>query len=78
MVNIHGPRLFGMAVVDWIMTIIGAIIIMKWKKKSGVKAFGGVMIGLVLIAIVAHVVTGTPTRLNQWLGLSGPPAVDSV
>lgn len=59
-------RIFGMAIFDWVATIIGALLISRATGTCVAATF----IILIVIAIIAHVAFGVPTMLNVYLGLA--------
>lgn len=58
--GIHSIRVFDIAIVDLILTIIGAYIISK-------KHVISVFIALILLSIVIHSMLGIKTKTNSWL-----------
>lgn len=72
--ELRKPKIFGMAIFDWAMTIIALIIIMMI---CSIEFTAGNIIkgtlSITAFAILTHVVTGTPTMLNHYLGLSEKP-----
>ena len=72
--KLRNPKVFGMAAFDLICTSILAYLI-----SSGIKKIIPltmpvltvvVFIFLMIIAILTHYVTGTPTMLNSYLGIN--------
>ena len=61
--GIHRHRLFGVAIVDVIMTLIGAAIIASF---TGWK-FSYTLVGLFIVGIVAHRAFCVRTQVDRWL-----------
>ena len=63
--GIHSIRLFGMALGDWLLTVLLALVIycatgwnLTW-----------VFLGLMVLGIFMHWLFCVDTQLNKWLGL---------
>lgn len=63
---IHVPKIAGFAIVDWIGTALGAIIIKKIFNIDVYLAF----IILILISIIVHVMFKIDTKTNSLLGIN--------
>jgi len=63
-----------MAVFDWVMTAVVALIVAKLFGKN----FLGIFVILTLCAILVHWTLGVPTRLNACLGLAKMADVDAA
>ncbi len=58
--GIHSIRLFDVAVIDTLLTILAAFLISK-------KHFISVLIILILLSIVIHTALNIRTKTNSWL-----------
>lgn len=58
--GIHSIRVFDVAIVDVILTLVAAYIISP-------KYFIGVFIVLVILSIIIHTKLGIVTRTNAWI-----------
>jgi len=72
--TMRSPRVFGMAIFDWTLTLFAAYIVGKFLLKlNGSHQWGVFILFWILLGIMAHVVTKTPTMMNYYLGLSTKP-----
>lgn len=68
--ELRKPKIFGMAIFDWVATLLALISIMYYKKISlSLSNIIGGMLIMTLIAIVVHAVLGISTPLNRSLGI---------
>lgn len=70
--GIHSTRIFGLAAVDLGLTVVAAVIIVKWGWCGGKKGWGevvGVFAALMCMAVAIHYLFGVKTALNEKLGL---------
>jgi hypothetical protein len=68
------PKIFGMALFDWTFSLLGAFIFGRYiLKLSGTGQWIAFILFWILLGIVAHVMTKTPTMMNYYLGLSDKP-----
>ena len=79
--TLRKPKILDMAIFDWVATIIAAYLIWVWMKKryshTRSKRFLGIIfVTLVLLGIILHVVTRTPTKFNYYLGLGEDPRTE--
>ncbi len=61
--GIHSIRLFDIAVVDVLLTIVAAIFIQRW---SGIE-FWKVLLGLFIFGIIVHRILGIRTKVHTLL-----------
>ncbi len=61
--GVHKYRFFGIAIVDVIMTIIGAAIISSFTNLK----FSYTLVGLFVLGIVAHRAFCVRTQVDKWL-----------
>lgn len=79
MLAVRKYKLFGLAIFDIVMSMIGLVLIFliaKYKHFPNLKTRPFVIAGIMLaipVGIVFHILFGTNTRLNYVLGLSNPP-----
>ena len=78
--SIHYYRIFGIAKFEIILILIIAYFMSNYTKtlnccnKIDIKViFLLIICALVIIGIIAHIVTGTNTMLNYYLGISKKP-----
>ena len=77
--KLRSHRIFGIALFDLILALIGTIIIFliaKWKWFPHLKAINFVIAAVLLtipLGIFFHVIIGRDTTLNYKLGLSNKP-----
>lgn len=71
--RLRNPKIFGMAIFDWIATFVTAMIIAVIFKRP--KLTLPVFMGLTVLAIVVHIVFKVPTMLNYYLGLNSLEAI---
>lgn len=64
--KLREPKIANMAAFDWIATAIVALGISKVSDVHFIIVF----VVMVIIAIVVHIATGTPTMLNHYLGIN--------
>lgn len=57
--GIHSIRIFDIAIIDVIFTILGALIISR-------KHFIIVFIMLIVLSIIIHTIMGIKTKTNSW------------
>lgn len=71
MVNPRDFRIFNFAVFDFAMTFIGTLVIM-WLFKVNITLKKTLVnfVLMILIGIIVHHITETPTQLNKLLGLN--------
>lgn len=62
----HSYRVFGIAAVDLVLTILVAVLISWYTRKNVVVVFAILMI----LAIFLHWLFCVKTRINGWLGLN--------
>ena len=72
--SIRTYRIFGMAIFDWIATMLGALLI---SRVIGT-CFAGTFIVLIIVAIIVHAAIGIPTMLNVYLGLAKKEDLDAA
>lgn len=65
-------RVFDMAVFDWVATILLSGVI-SYYNDWDIYQFFGITVVIVLMAIMIHYVTDTPTMLNYYLNISYKP-----
>jgi hypothetical protein len=69
--TLRKPKLFDIALFDLLATLLVAYLIHHYAK---IKCpLWSVLVGSILLGIVVHVMIGTPTMLNYYLGLSAKP-----
>ena len=73
--RLRGPKIFNMAIFDWVCTIIAAWIIAAAYSDNTLKSFVYILIILVILAILVHKIFNIPTMLNYYLGLNTKDAV---
>ncbi len=59
----HSIRLGGVAIVDVIMTLVGAYIIARWARAS----FAWTAVGMFLFGIILHRLFCVRTTIDKWL-----------
>ena len=69
--SLRQPKLFGISIFDVLLTLLAALAIQKYLYKD--MDLLVIFLGLVVLGIVIHWVTGTPTMLNYYLGISKKP-----
>ena len=69
--RIRSYRIWGMAIFDWVLTLIGAYIL-NWYVFPR-ERYWKVLILTVFIGIVTHRVMGIPTMFNYYLGVGEMP-----
>lgn len=74
--RLRGPKIFNMAVFDWVATIIGACIICYFYYGSiSLPNTLFILVLLILVAIIVHYIFKIPTMLNAYLGLNSKDSV---
>jgi len=77
--EIRSRRIFGIALFDLILAIVGAVLILliaKWKWFPHLNTLNFVVAGILLaipLGIFVHIIVGKDTTLNYKLGLSNEP-----
>lgn len=66
-------RIFGMAIFDWVATMIGALLL----SRAIGTCFAGTFVILVIVAIITHAAFGIPTMLNVYLDLAKKEDLDA-
>jgi len=64
--GLHSYRILDVAIVDYMMTIIGAFVISYYTDIPVILT----TIGLFTVAILLHILFGVPTNTTRWLGLN--------
>jgi type IV secretory pathway VirB3-like protein len=67
--SLRSYRIFGMALFDWVATLIAAALLSMWIRVPALE----VLVVLLLASIFLHVVFGIRTVTNYFLGLSKMP-----
>ena len=73
------PKIFNMAIFDWILTLLGSYAITWLLYKfndidiSFTQMYVIITIGLVIIGIILHKILNVPTMLGYYLGLNKKP-----
>jgi hypothetical protein len=72
--KLRKPRIFGLAIFDWVFSLLGLFLIGKFLiKLNGIREWIIFTIFWILLGIVVHMVMKIPTMLNYYLGLSEKP-----
>lgn len=72
--RLRKPKLYGMAIFDWLASLLGAYIVGEYALKlHNLEQWIVFVIVWIVIGILAHVLSGTPTMFNYYLGLSEKP-----
>jgi hypothetical protein len=76
---IRSYRVFGMAVFDWVSTILSVLFLRWYFPSIVVWSYSPFMIvvGVVAFVVSIHYLTGTPTMLNYYIGLSSKPETNA-
>lgn len=71
------PKIGNMSIFDWVCTFLGAVLIsyVCYGKNASLSHILFIFFILVLMGIVIHKITGTPTMLNYYLGLNNLSSV---
>jgi hypothetical protein len=73
--QLRRPKFFNMAIFDFLMTFLVAILIWKYFDYKSYSELFLIFLFLIIIAIVVHWITNTPTMLNYYLGINSYEAV---
>jgi hypothetical protein len=80
--KLRTPRFFNMAILDWILTLLGAYILVLFlrrytyfKSQKFYKLLFYITIGLVILAIFLHWLFGINTVLGYYLSLNKMPDI---
>lgn len=73
-------RIYGMAIFDWIITLLGAYILAKllapyFRSENFYRVFFNITFGLIIIAIFLHKMLNINTMLGYYLGLNEMPTI---
>lgn len=75
--GVHAPRLFGVAAVDLLLTLLTALmlpVLLLPPAQRTLAAFAASFAALMLLAVGTHWLFGVRTALNRALGLAGGAA----
>ncbi len=78
--QLRTPRIFNMAILDWVMTLFGAYILTHFlsryfKNENFYRLLFNVTFGLTVLAIFLHWLFGVNTVLGYYLGLNEMPKI---
>lgn len=74
--KLRKPKILNMSIFDWVCTFIAAIVISYFiYREMNLKIIFVVFLFLVLIGIIVHKLTNTPTMFNYYLGLNSKESV---
>lgn len=69
--TLRKPKVFGMAIFDWVLTLIAAILLSRFVFGDyGLLKVLALFILLVILAIAVHHILGINTPLSRYLGLA--------
>lgn len=78
--QLREPRLFGMVVFDWSLTLLGAylltnIVYSYYKEIKFPKLYFGITIILLVLAVFLHWLFGINTMMGYYMGLNQMPKI---
>lgn len=70
--TLRGPKIFNMALFDWVATLVSAIFINYLYQPDNINIYTSLKIFIILIilAIIVHYIFDIPTMLNYYIGLA--------
>lgn len=76
--TLRKPKIFGMAIFDWVMTFLGSylltyLIYTYYHKYDFTTLYTIVTIKLVILGIFMHWILGVKTMLGYYLGINSKP-----
>lgn len=67
------PKVWDMSIFDWVTSLLAAVLIGRWFKVRGTKAWIEFILYWTFLGVAIHWVAGVDTMLGYYLGINRKP-----